>query len=427
MIMLTKKSLHKILRNKYGNYLKRKEIAKELGIAYSTLEGYSKLNNLRTESKLYPLDKFIDFIYEHQTSITMKTITKRQRYYQILYFLYTKFKRIMLSKQDFLKLINFKIKSARLDNRIKAKKDLPSFYKYHSFRFNIAEIAKYLTSQQWFNVPIAKEKATVYQDTIRLMVRNIDYKNILEYYQNNGYSYKEYKYHYDFFYTNQQKGKPIMFRLTKLSLKDSLPGVSLEFFGLKTYNDLLDVQRKNSLDLFFIFVNKYNLQNQTIITKIDMAFDFKLSLSDIKIYHSRKDIDEKYTYYQLSLDDLYTIPEEVLTQAKIQKTTSNTSKNWIDNSYDILITSKHVKITYEFMKNNQKVNFLKLKRLNTKIYDKAKKANLSSQLTRIEFTFEQQISFKDFCDKKKVQKHCIHKLQEYYIFISNKFYKLEDI
>ena len=438
--VMSKNHIEKILRNKYGKYLNRKDVANELGIAYSTLTQYSELNKLQLKSKLYPLSKLIEFIYKHSITITQKAMISKYKYYEILYWLYTKFNKILISKDEYLEVTNYIIKLARLNDRIEEKKDIPSFYKYRSFRFNIADIARYLSSKEWFKIPTSTINASINFDTLRFMIRNCGTERLLVYFTDHGYSYKEYKranhnsqgeyiYKYEIYFSKKQINESCMFRLTKNYTNNSLPGVSLEFFGLKTYHDSLDQRRKQTLDLFFIFVNINQLDKYLYITKIDLAYDFKIKLSQVQLFHNRKETNQKYQYYKMALENINLIPNIIFEKASTITITQNNNcmmKSYIDDGYDIVITDKFVKISYLYLQKNTfpNIQHLKLTRNTNKIYDKAKKVGIEDQsnLTRVEFTFDEALSYNDFCSNEKLHNYILNNLKHYYLFIENKIF-----
>lgn len=436
---MSRSHIEKILRNKYGSYLKRKDVAHELGIAYSTLTQYSELNEVQLQNKLYPLIKIIDFIYNHRIVIRQKAMSSKNRYFEILYWLYIKFDKILISKNEYLQLIDYNIKLARLNDRIEEAKEIPSFYKYRSFRFCIGDIARYLATKEWFTIPISTENATLHFDTLRFMIRNFDANRLLEYFVGHGYSVKkymrakpdssdEYIYKYEIYFSVKQKDEPCMFRLTKNYTNDSLPGVSLEFFGLKTYHDSLDKRRRKTLSLFFIFVNINSLTEHLSVTKMDVAFDFLLKSSSVQLFHNRKETSEKYQYYETSLENLKLLPKIVCENARVTKISENDNcsmKSYIDDGYDIVITDKAVKISYQYLQKNEFPNipYLKLVRNTSKIYDKAKKARLyDSNLTRVELTCSEVLAYRDFTNNKKLQQYILKQLNNYYLYINSSLY-----
>ena len=272
-----------------------------------------------------------------------------------------------------------------------------------------------------------------------------------------------------------------MFKATITKNKDKLPGISLEFYGLKTYNDLLDKLRNDSLNLFFLFVNTYNLENKTYLKSIDLAIDFQTSIKSFQLINTKftnmkqnifKGVEDYsslyYTadlYYEadirtlckdakiinffelyLEVSDRFINNKPIDSLEAIMFTKLNndgaidiserTLRNkWQNYDYDILITSNDICCKYNYIQkfNSTSTDNLKLtlSKPNNRvvIYDKAGKEGLCFTLTRGEFTFlfDTKISFNDFMNKEIFHNILLERLNNYSLFINDCLFDFNDL
>jgi len=146
---------------KYGKYLSKKDVAYELNISIVRLDTYKEFNQIK-QGRKYPANDFINFLQLktiHIHSPKEKCDYKKIR--TIYRWLYMKYERLTIKMTEFLELINqmkVKFNQYQLNYRIKHKKGIPSYVKYHLIRFDMYELAEYLSHQEWFSIPESNKK-----------------------------------------------------------------------------------------------------------------------------------------------------------------------------------------------------------------------------------------------------------------------------
>lgn len=450
----------KLLKLSYQNHkMSKDDIAYELHLGIPALKNYVQFTSDTSD-----INNFLDHVksYSFQT-IYNKIHFDKRKFYQILYSLHLRFQRFMITKEEYLTYINHKIKLSRLNERIRDKKDIPIYYKYKSFRFSIVDVAYFLASQQDFQVPTINLEHKINIDTLRIYVKNYDINLLLQFYKDQGYHDHFEKYtHSIYFSPNDYLHTSPLLRVT-YTHNNNLGGFSIEFYGLKTYDDTIDKQRKEALDIFFLFVNEHNISRLTSITKIDIAFDFEIEPDKVTVYGKNRsycndfnnsDNEVVYKAKRYRLNELLKndnsatyITLDTLTQ-QIQDrfnahtpleferewfegvqdiTPSDVLKKWLLYNYDILVLDAQLQIRSSYT-NKTAITDLKLKRQPDRciVYDKAYKAHLKKALTRIEFSFKltgkSAIPWDTFLQHGLRHPTLERKLKQYYVYINMQYF-----
>jgi len=473
------------LLHKYSsNVMSLNDIAHELKLGLKTLRNYDfsqMYSEIQQEKISYSVQSFIEFIntYSHQTD-TVSSDLDKNIFFINLNWLSLKFDRLMITKNEFLTLIK-DIKLDRLNDRIKERKDIPAFFKYRTFRFNIIDVALYLTKNNYSLIEASRVTPIVSIDTLRIYIQNFPADLLLKYFIDNGCKYNEKKYSYEVFYpTNSDELYSPMFRISTVYLKNAHAGCSIELYGLKTYNHKKDCDRKYQYNTLLQAIEDMQLKKRTYITGLDLAYDFPIKHEQVHLFNNKNNTNniiknhlkdlryyigklEYLTKFQKLNPSVKTISLESLHASVLNRFNYNTpnifekawfdelkrigkiptihsvNRRWLNYDYDILTYKDKIKIRYSYMHyfnthfvkyKKHQIQGLKLNRLDNRvnIYDKSNKENLSKALTRVEFTFNfqknEKISFDTFEKISSLNEKLKMKLLSYNLFINEKIFDL---
>jgi len=305
------KTLHiRTLKQEYGAFLTIKELGAEFKFSAKAMAVYKKNGVLplytlqkRKRRNIFKAEDIYDFLREYITVVRYDNSNIEQYNFKVkqqLEVLRVRYKRMLISIKELSQLLG--ISTVTINTRMREKVNIPSYIKFggitSTLRFSIVDVAKYLVSTNKEQQP-KKVDYTKSIDTVSFRINDYKMDAIIEYYKSNGYNtYVKSLEHLKVLICIDSASQNHMFKIFYHPISRA---TYIEFYGIKAWT-AKDTEMQYVLKLFHEYINSNKLEDITTISKLDVAYDFKvkcsqIELQDIKLHHPSKNINDD-AYYQ---------------------------------------------------------------------------------------------------------------------------------